>query len=157
MLPIEDIGLCAFSRLASLGLRATCGLLFFAVGFLADSTAFPQGSLWRERPPNGEGKGVVLPVTLYPSRWRTSGQKRGVAPSTSTPLVRRAAARGEGGTREAQPRFAYPQRMREIRVVPRPMRRFVKVSNHNGEGSALWEKGVVGVKSMSPLDVTPPF
>ena len=43
MLPIEDIGLCAFSRLASLGLGATCGLLFFAVGFLADSTAFPQG------------------------------------------------------------------------------------------------------------------
>ena len=42
-------------RLASLGLRAICGLLFFAVGFLADSTAFPQGSLWRERPPRGAG------------------------------------------------------------------------------------------------------
>ena len=24
------------------------------VGFLADSTAFPQGSIWRERPPKGE-------------------------------------------------------------------------------------------------------
>ena len=30
-------------------------------------------------------------------RCRTSGKKRGVAPSTSTPLVRRAAAPGEGG------------------------------------------------------------
>ena len=43
--------MCGSPRLAGLGLRAICGLLFFAVGFLADLTAFPQGSLWRERPP----------------------------------------------------------------------------------------------------------
>ena len=41
-----------------------------------------------------------------PTRCRTSGQKRGVAPSTSTPLVRRAAAPGGRGTRGAQPRIA---------------------------------------------------
>ena len=45
VLRMGDIALCASSRLASLGLRAICGLLFFAVGFLADLTAFPQGSL----------------------------------------------------------------------------------------------------------------
>ena len=50
MLRIGDIGLCASPRLAGFGLRAICGLLFFAVGFLADSTTFPQGSLWREKP-----------------------------------------------------------------------------------------------------------
>ena len=72
-----------------------------------------------------------------PPRCRTSGQKRGVAPTTFSPLVRRADAPGEGGTREAPPRFAFSHRTREIRVIPRPMRRFVKVSNHNGEGSTL--------------------
>ena len=77
-------------------------------------SAFPQGSLWRERP-----------------------QKRGVAPSTSTLLVRRAVGSGEGGIREAQPRFAFPQPTREIRVVPRRLRRFGEVPHHNGEGCAL--------------------
>ena len=28
-------------------------------------------------PPEGEGKGVVFPVTLYPAQWRTSGRKQG--------------------------------------------------------------------------------
>ena len=41
------------------------------------------------------------------------------------------------GTREARPRFAFPQRTGEIRVVPRLMRRFGRVSNHNGENSSL--------------------
>ena len=67
----------------------------------------------------------VSPFT--PTRCRTSVQKRGVAPSTSTPLVRRATAPGGRGTREAQPRIASPQRLRGIRVVPRLMRRFGKV------------------------------
>ena len=65
-------------------------------------------------------------------------------------------APGEGGTREAQPHFALSQWMREIRVVLRLMRRFGKVPDHNGEGSALLEKRVVGVKIMSTLDVHPP-
>ena len=43
--------------------------------------------MWRERPAKGEGKGVVLLVTPYPSRWRTSAEKR-VALSTVTPIVR---------------------------------------------------------------------
>ena len=63
-------------------------------------------------PARGE-KGVVSPVTLYPPPCRTSGKKGGVAPSTSTPLVRRAVSPGEGGTREAQPRIAFPQRRGE--------------------------------------------
>ena len=50
MLRIGDMGLCASSRLASLGLRAICGLMFSAVGFLADSTAFPQGILTQNDP-----------------------------------------------------------------------------------------------------------
>ncbi len=50
VLRIGELGLCASSWIAPLGLWAICGLLFFAVGFLADLTAFPQGSLWRERP-----------------------------------------------------------------------------------------------------------
>ena len=136
VLRIGDIGLCASSRLASLGLLAVCGPLFFAVGFLADSTVFPQGSLWRERPPL---RGVRWPKACppYPPlSCRTSGPKR-VAPSTSTPLVRRAGAPGEAGTREAQPRIAFSQRMRKMPVVPRPMRRFGKVPNHNGMGATL--------------------
>ena len=75
--------------------------------------------------------------TLPPLWCRTSGPKRGVAPSTSTPLVRRAGAPGEGGTREAKPRIAFSHGTREIRVIPRPMRRFGKDPNPNGEGSAL--------------------
>ena len=77
----------------------------------------------------------LSPFTL--PRAAPAAKKGGVALTTSTPLVRRAVTPSEGGTREAQPRFALSQRTREIRVVPRLMRRFVKVSNHNGECSAL--------------------
>ena len=41
VLPIGDIGLRAFSRLASLAPRAICGPLFFESASWADSTAFP--------------------------------------------------------------------------------------------------------------------
>ena len=54
-------------------------------GFLADSTTFPQGSLWRERPPRGGVSGGPKGGPLTPPRWRTSAKKRGVAPSTSSP------------------------------------------------------------------------
>ena len=77
----------------------------------------------------------VSPFT--PTRCRTSVQKRGVAPSTSTPLVRRAAAPGGRGTREAQPRFAFSQRTRKMLVLPRLMQRFGKTLNHSGEAPAL--------------------
>jgi len=52
-------------------------------------------------------------------------------------LERRSGAPDRRGTGEAQPRFAFSQRTREFPVVPLMMRRFVKASNHNGEGSAL--------------------
>ena len=77
----------------------------------------------------------VSPFT--PTRCRTSGQKGGVAPSTSTPFVRCAAAPGGRGTREAQPRFAVSHWTRKMLVLPRLMRRFGKTLNHNGEVSAL--------------------
>ena len=48
--------------------------------------------------------------------------KKRVAPSTVNRLVRRAAAQGEGGTCEAQPRFALSHQTREILVVPCLMR-----------------------------------
>ena len=74
-----------------------------------------QGSLWRERPPaEGEGKGVVLPVTLYPPPCRTSGKKQGVAPSTSSPsrVAPRRAVRGSGHAMPA-PRWLYPRGLGE--------------------------------------------
>ena len=66
-----------------------------------------------------------------------SAAKNWVAPTTSTPLVRRAAAPREGETGGAQPRVALSQWTQEMPVVPLLMRRFVKASNHNGEGSTL--------------------
>ena len=101
-------------------------------------SAFPQGSLWRERPPfKGRVKVSFCLSPFTPTRCRTSGQKGGVAPSTSTPLVRRAVTPGEGGTREAQPRFDRSQRMREMLIVPRLARCWGKVLNHNSEDFAL--------------------
>ena len=96
-----------------------------------------QGSLWRERPRKGEGRWWILACTTSPcpvphQRRKTRGRSHHQHPSRA---ARRCAKRG--GTREAQPRFAFPQRTREIRVAPRPVRRFGKVPNHNGEGSAL--------------------
>ena len=102
------------------------------------SMAFPPGiTVVRATLRKGEGKGDVLPVTLYPARWRTSAKKHGVALTTSIPPVRRAVAPGGRGTREAQPPFSFPWRTREIRVIPRLVQRFGEVLNHNGEGSAL--------------------
>ena len=53
------------------------------------------------------------------------------------PLVRRAVAPGKVGTREGKPRCALSHGMRKIRAAPRPMRRFRKARDHNGEASAL--------------------
>ena len=78
------------------------------------------------------------------------------------PLVRRAAAPGERGTHEAQPRFALSHQTREIRVVPLLMRRFGKVSNHNGEGApsereALWLSKVctIQVNNLVSVEYSP--
>ena len=61
-----------------------------------------QGSLWRERPPPREGKGVVLPVTLYPSPVPHQRSKRGGRSLHQHPsrAARRRAGR-EGDTRGA--------------------------------------------------------
>ena len=110
----------------------------------------------RATSPQGGAKGRHRRRHLCPPPWRTSGEKGGVALTTSTPLVRRAVTPGEAGTREAQPRFAFPQRTREIRVVPRLVQRFREVPHHNGEGFALSEKGVVRSRIATMLDRHPP-
>ena len=98
---------------------------------------FPPGiTVVRATPERGE-KGVRRPVRPCPLSWRTSGEKPGVAPTTSTPPVRRAAATDGRKTREAQPRFGWSHGTREIRVVPLPVRRFGEAFDHNGEGFAL--------------------
>ena len=85
-------------------------------------------------------------------------REAGVFPlTTSTPLVRRAVTRSEGGTREAQPRFAFSQRTWEIRVVPRLMRRFGKVPHHNGEGTPSERKALSWLKACHPSMSPPPF
>ena len=73
-----------------------------------------------------------------PPRCRTSGQKRGVAPSTSSPsraAPRRAVRGGDAPGRRR--RSALPQRTRGIRANPRPMRIPGHSLDHNGEGFAL--------------------
>lgn len=55
----------------------------------------------------------------------------------STPLVLLAVPPDEGGTREAQRRFALSHWGRKIRVIPRPIRSFGEVLHHNGVGVAL--------------------
>ena len=79
--------------------------------------------------------GPLSPFAL--PRGAPAPKKEGVALTTFFPPVRRVPAPGGRGTREAKPRIAVLQRTREIRVVPRSVRRFVIVSDHNGEGSAL--------------------
>ena len=77
MLQIGDIGLCASPRLASLALRAICGLLFSAVGFLANFYA-------------------IIRARAVSERYR-------VAPSTSSLLCATICAGPQGDAR-AQPR-----------------------------------------------------
>ena len=119
--------------------------------------ALPEGiTVVRATSPQGGAKGVRTPVHLCPPPWRTSGQKGGVALSTSAPLVRRAVTPGEGGTREAQPRNAVPQRSRGIRVVPRLMRRFVNAQNHNGWGLRPLRERRCGCQNHVHLKCPPP-
>ena len=69
-----------------------------------------QGSLWRERPPRRGGvSGGPKGGPLTPPRCRTSGQKGGVAPSTSSPsrVAPRRGVRG-GDTRCRRPTGLYP-------------------------------------------------
>ena len=63
-------------------------------------------------------------------------KKRGSL-SPPAPLSCGAPFRRARGTREAQPRVAFSQRTREMLVIPRPVQRFGKVSNHNGESFSL--------------------
>ena len=59
--------------------------------------AFPPGiNVEGATPRKGEAKGVRTPVRLCPPPCRTSGQNGGVAPSTSSPPVRRHDAACEG-------------------------------------------------------------
>ena len=97
----------------------------------------PARDHWGGSDPGTRGKGVRRPVRPCPLSWRISGEKPGVAPTTSTPPVRRATAARWRGTREAQSRFGWSQGTRQVRVVPLPVRRFGEAFDHNGEDSAL--------------------
>ena len=98
-------------------------------------SAFPQGSLERERPPQkGGGNSVSASVTqLPPPLCRTSGQKGGVAPSIFSPLVRRAVCRTRGlgaARRDAHRGKQYlPRSSLSTGFRQRP--------NYSGEGFAL--------------------
>ena len=71
-------------------MSSTTGVRDFSI------SAFPQGSLWRERPPEGSVYRAPPCAPVNARRCRTSGKKRGVAPSTITPYraARRRAWRG---------------------------------------------------------------
>ena len=100
--------------------------------------AFPPGiTVVRATPKNGGGNGEL---------WRAPSPRPGGAPapkkwgalSPPSPLPYGAPLRrARRGTREAQPRSAFPQSAREIRVVPCLMRVSGHSLDHNGEGFAL--------------------
>ena len=88
MLRIEDLWLSAPSRRAGRGQWASCGLLLLrllgsavpSAGYLAGSTAFPQGSFGRERPPFGGGAALLTQRHPAPEPGPQTG---GSLPSTS--------------------------------------------------------------------------
>ena len=98
-LSIGDIGLCASSRLASSRPEGHLWSAVLRVGLLADSTAFPQGSLWRERPPPLR-EGGRWPKACPPSPPLVPHQraKKGSLPPPA-PLSCGAATRRAGGGR----------------------------------------------------------
>ena len=75
------------------------------VNFLADSTAFPQGSLWRERPPTGRGDGVTIRVHHLPLPGAAPAAKKGGSLPPPSPVPcgaqTRRARRGHAGRRPA--------------------------------------------------------
>ena len=67
------------------------------------------------------------------------------------------------GSREAQPRVVLSHQTREIRVVPRLMRRFGEVSNHTGEDftpserdtQCLPQVGIIQVNYLASVEYSP--
>ena len=108
--------------------RPTEGTLSLPAGITVEGATPPQG--------RGKGWPKACPPLTSPAprqRRKKGGRSLHQCPFSYGALSRRA----KGETREAQPRFALSQEAGEIRVIPRPLRRFGKVPNHNGEGSAL--------------------
>ena len=69
-------------------------------------SAFPQGSLERERPPGGGGNAAhKRPHIPPPLRGTPGALKGGVAPSIFSPLVRRAVCRTSGLSRLEETRI----------------------------------------------------
>ena len=108
------------------------------VGFLADSTAFPQGSLWRERPPKWEGRwcdhsGALGPLSGGAPAAKKWGRSLHHHPlSCGAPL-----GQAGGGHAGPAPHCALPRRTRGIHANLRPIRLSRHSLNHNGEGCAL--------------------
>ena len=88
--------------------RCPSALLSSNCGFFVGLIVFPQGSLWRERPPPGRGDGGIWRAPSPPARWRTSAEKMGVALTTisSSRAASRRTARGEeNATRHRTARY----------------------------------------------------
>ena len=98
----------ASSRLPLLGLGAICGLLFFELASWPTRQPSRRDHCGGKRPPEGRVNRELRSETANPPRCRTSGQKRGVAPSTIPPsrAARRRAGRG-GDRRGRRPTALY--------------------------------------------------
>ena len=97
-----------------------------------------QGSLWRERPRNGEGRWWILACTTSPCPVPHQRQKIGGRSLHFLPLLSGATTRrARGGHAMPALHGALRQRTRAIRANPRPMRIPGHNLDHNGEGFAL--------------------
>ena len=121
-------------------------------------SAFPQGSLWRERPPPRGGKGGARRVTLYPHRCRTSGEKRGVAPSTSAPSRTARCHAGRKGKHARHSLASLCRKGRGKSVLSRvPCGVSGKSRATTARGAPSERKALWWSKACHPLDVTPPL
>ena len=103
-------------------------------------------------PRKGEGRWWILACTTSPcpvphQRSKTGGCSLHFLPLLCGVTPRRA----RRGQLKPAPRYALPQRIRGIRANSLPMRIPGHSLDHNGEGSALWERSVGVVKSVRHL------
>ena len=124
---------------ASCGLLVRClGSAVPSAGFFAGSMSFPQGSLWRERPPPlREGKVARGLATLPPARGAPAPKNWGSLPPPSPPAVRRADAPGEAGTGGGGALRRFTAEDSGNPCQPGPMLISKNSLDHSGEGCAL--------------------
>ena len=113
-------------------------------------SAFPQGSLWRERPPRGE----CLPCATVCAGKRSpvphQRSKRGGRSLHHPPLSCGAPTRrARRGCPPPPPHNALPRRTRGIRANPPPVRLSRQGPDHSKEGRPLREKRC-GCQKLAP-------